>query len=158
MPGEAAKAAKASGKGGEGFFAGNPMSMVRGVKQQRKVGGGGGNKGVGSSSKVSKAYNAGMGGGVLMNRSNSAGGVGIKKRGKKKGTGKMKQKGMKYGGGMGGDGKGGKKQDMEQLLMQLSSGGEVARLKAELEASKRSVEASSDFLRSAAGDFLQAKR
>ena len=47
---------------------------------------------------------------------------------------------------------------MEETLAMLSSGGEVERLRRELEESKGRMEVSSGFLRDAAGEFLQGRR
>ena len=76
---------------------------------------------------------------------------------KKKGAGqkgRQQQKGMSYGGTK--DKVRVKAEEMERLLQQLTSGDEVGRLRAELEESKKVMERSSDFLKSAAGDFLSA--
>ncbi|GMI44434.1 hypothetical protein TrCOL_g2683 [Triparma columacea] len=152
MDGTAALRAKEVAKNGGGVFVGNPVSVVRGVRGGSGGKGGGRGKGGREGNDMAKGVYGGGGGGVLINRSNSAGGIGVGGKKKKRGGGKQSKGGMVTGGGKGGKGK---KGDMERLLMQLSSGGEVERLKRELEESQRNVESSKDFLRNAAGEFMR---
>ena len=159
MPGEAAKAAMARGRGGEGFFAGNPMGMVREVKQQRFAGGGGGGGGGGKGSYGQKHHLQNPSANAHANRAylgatGVLGGPGMKKKKGAGQKGRQQQKGMSYGGTK--DKVRVKAEEMERLLQQLTSGDEVGRLRAELEESKKVMERSSDFLKSAAGDFLSA--
>jgi len=71
----------------------------------------------------------------------------------------MNKSGMVYGANPAGadEGNRGSGIDMESALANMMGGGEAARLRAELEESKRRMEGHSDVLRDAAGSFLQNK-
>ena len=128
----------------------------RGVKQQR--GAVAGKKGPGARREATTGRTRLTGGtGRFMNRSNSAGvglGQAARVEEEEEEDAATEAKGMSLGEVWG---RGCEKADMELLLRQLSGGSEVARLRAELEASKRSVEESSDYLKSAAGDFYASE-
>jgi hypothetical protein len=168
MEGKAAAAAHDNLENGNGrVFAGNPVNMVRRVREKESGGGGGGRGGQQGGGMVrsnsAPGNNLGKGGAAY------GSGGGGKAGGKKKGSGgapgaqgkKMVKAAMSYGNpkdGSGGDGKKNSQAELQNALASLQDGSEMMRLRAELEESRKRMEGHSDILRSAAGDYLRQGR